>query len=91
MYLCTLLEITGSQSLWRRDFRVFSAYLAENTLKSLSSALMIACYFQPCLYIPVENVQNQQNNIGDVFIIISFKSHKGESYSSENVWQLATR
>ena len=30
-----------------RRFRVFSAYSAENTLKSLSSTVMTAHYFKP--------------------------------------------
>ena len=33
-----------------RLFRVFSAYSAENTLKSLSSTVMIRRYFDPCLH-----------------------------------------
>ena len=31
-----------------RLFRVFSAYSAENTLKSLSSTVMTGRYFKPC-------------------------------------------
>ena len=37
----------GRSSLWRRDFRVFSAYSAENTQKSLSSTVMTGRYFDP--------------------------------------------
>ena len=41
------VEITAGHHCEERLFRVFSAYSAENTLKSLSSTVMTGRYFDP--------------------------------------------